>query len=178
MKNYELILPMGHVWFGDLPNQWRYATEHFEENIAENVAALPTVERSVCLKFFLPSFHGSSGILGAHFLPDDSKQFVIRVGVTNRVEQNRIVINGLNDEYAAVVLRETIAWVQETNYLGAGILQFEYGAYDRIDSNIFVFRLLTRSILDLLNPSLDIDHLSVQDVTIIVQKALASILSN
>jgi hypothetical protein len=190
----DFDLHLGHIWFGKLPVEWCYQPSRFDEkylsptivktNTNRNYelgisnradeACLVRAESALCIKLYIPSYNNSSGILGAKFTPDNSGKLGIRVGIVDEIPNENIVVSGLSKNLAKIVLEEAISILEANKSLGSGILQFDCAAFHVIDSNPFVFRLLTASIISCICSNKS-ETISSGDVDEIVKGALTSV---
>jgi hypothetical protein len=151
VKVREFSISMGRIWVNQLPKNRQYEPSSFKQGNLPRRPSTTAQHRSVCAKIRI---HDTSGILGARFIPARTNSLTIKIGVLEVYDPQRIIQIGLTNTLAQVVLDESMNFASDLEYLGSGTLLFDHATYDNISGG-FVYRLLTRSILRLMNPQTD-----------------------
>lgn len=150
MPDHNIAFRYGRVWVAESAYQAKFTPSHFYEDALEaNDSSIEVC--SVCLRLSLPGFASSFGLLGCQFNPADNGKTEIKVGVLND-PGNTSLKTGLADELAGVVLSQTMSALEHNNFLGSGTLYFDRAMYHEVDSNRFIFRMLTTALLTMLDP--------------------------
>lgn len=169
MTNREIVIPQGRVWYDTMPKKYFYEPEFFEEHVLTTASESVIPTAGIGIRLSLPSYNGSFGVLGCHFRTEAIDHLILRVGIKHGEEENGNYI-GLPNHLAKFVLEEAVSTLLETPFLGNGILQFDRAAWHKVDSNPFIFRVLTRVIITLMR--LEFQHVSNDKIVQILQQSL------
>jgi hypothetical protein len=153
MKQLKIDHELGTIWLGILPEPYSYpAEELLAYTVQQTQPSEIKDERRACLKVTVHGWNHSTGLLGMNFVPQDTTQLDIRVGVLSKAMiPNAPVQIGLTKTHAQGVLDELIMYLAQNDILGSGTLTVNHAAYDPIYSNDRFFRALAKSALLLLN---------------------------
>lgn len=144
------VSSIGKIWVGGLPQEWVFESEKTTELKMIDCPKSLVENRVICVNLTLHKFNHSSGILGASFTPNDSKILSINIGHKNKIDSDKIVQVGISDTYAQVISDEVSKSESQIRRLGGGMLAFYCGAWHQLNSNKFMFRVLTQSVITLL----------------------------
>lgn len=151
MESRVVTLKNGKVWFGEAANRSVFVPVDYYVHVLPNATRVVDYKCRIYLGLLFQGGHSSFGRLGCHFLPNDSSELTIKVAVStpDDIEAGGI---GLPQEYARVVFETSVKTLTSDNQLGSGELIFDSAEFHIVDSNRYIFWLLTKTILHLLAP--------------------------
>lgn len=132
------------AWIGELPTEWQYVVEQWLEFHLQTQGKQIDAPRYAAYRRFAAHQYAA---LGASFVPNDTNQLVVRIGVGVSAFNRE---PSLSAEFAQVVLTECGGYSGLLLVLGNGILSVKHALDHPVDSTEFAFRLATHTVLHLL----------------------------
>lgn len=174
MQDVEITLSRGKLWIGCPPHNWLVDTESRYKRIIKATSYGTPDETKLCLYLRFLGGISSSGILGLTFTGSKDDNLVLNVPVAKEGSSANLV--GLTERLAEAVLQEAELAVKSTCRIVSGELNFNYAQLHPIDSNPFIFMLLTRVLISILNTELHlidretVDRMVVRNRTSILSR--------
>ncbi len=151
--------PRARAWVDELPNIPCESPRYNEKRVP--VFCAPRAKKSMAaLEVFIA--HGgrfSYGLLGAEFVPNDSKELVVQVGSSEagQTMTDWSLARGLDavrsgiPPWAVEEILNAALENAEGQALGSGCLRFSLGAHGEMGSNRWVFRGLANAVISLVS---------------------------
>lgn len=173
MSSKEITLTWGKLWIGFPPTKWLVNSDASREKIIKAEKLYGSEETILCLRLFFPRLNMSEGILGLTYRRSREDKLILKVPIVKEHENDSYV--GLTKQYADWVLKEAELVLNSLSNVTSGELDFNYGQRHPAYSNVFIFRLLTRILISILNIEPDrINRNMVDEIVVINLKHIHS----
>ena len=169
----EITFTRGKLWIGASPQQWLVNSDVCYQRVikAEGHGARDEITACLHLRFLGGLSH--SGTLGFTYKGSSDDKLVLRVPVIN--EDSNAIYVGLTEPYAACVLQESELTLNSSISVRSGELCFNYAQRHPVDSNQYIFTLLTRVLISILDTRLDrLDRNTVDEMVASNRKYIQS----
>ena len=169
----KITFTRGILWIGASPQQWLVNSEVcYQRVIRADVHGAPD-EITACLHLRFLGGLSHSGTLGFTYTGSSDDTLVLRVPVAN--EDSNAIYVGLTEPYATCVLQEAEIMLNSSINVRSGELCFNYAQRHPVDSNPYIFTLLTRILISILYTRLDrLDRKTLDEMVASNRKYLQS----
>jgi len=169
----EITLTRGRLWIGSSPQKWLVTSDTSLKRIIRAKSHGKPDETTLCLYLRFLGGLSHSGILGLTFKGSSDENLVLKVPIAK--ESSDVNYVGLTDRLANCVLQEAELALTSIGNVISGDLNFNYAHANPVDSSPFIFMLLTRVLISILNTELhQIDRNIVDEMVVRNRKLIES----